>query len=669
MAVKFRGLIAPVETPTGDGRIFQAGKMTTRQLPLPLMARFTSGGHEGGSVVGKITKVYDGPGGYWCEGEFLDPAHAPDAHKAIYMLGQKVLGPSVDLDRNFTVTAISHPTRPGKQAGLFSAYNVIGVTLVPMPAFSEASLSVDSQDEADALMASLGLELAAFDVNPGHWKNWPLAPREYTFDADNAVQRIAAWAGIGSKEPSVDHYASTFLWRDGSQAAPTLAQDSFRLPLADIINGQPHLIYHAAYAAAALLKGAHGGLPNIPDADKQAMVPAINDIYAHMREKFGDPGMKSPFEGGGRQGNQVSASLEPCDECDDEFAAKKPYGNVKYADPGFQADKKARYPIDTADHVRAAWSYINQSDNAGQYTSEQLTHIKDAIKTAAKKFGVEIADEESGETTPDKESGPGEMALLAGAGWCAPSDFADPKLTRPTPVTIEGKRVYGHLATWKVCHVGIGDACVLAPHSKTDYSLFKVGQVELADGTTRRVGKITLGTGHANAKYGMIPARDHYDNSGWCAAVVNVGEDKHGIWVSGTLTENMTDEKVAELRRSPLSGDWRRVNGNLELVAALAVNSPGFPVYREEDGEAFALVAAGMVEPDEEEVESVEEAMAAADRAVRLQKVKEAREFALKQTRAQQLKDVVDERAKMKELYDKDQVAIQMNAKFVHVAE
>ena len=72
---------------------------------------------------------------------------------------------------------------------------------------------------------------------------------------------------------------------------------------------------------------------------------------------------------------------------------KKPYGNVTYADPGYQGDKKKRYPIDSAEHVRAAWSYINQSKNAGAYSSSQLSAIKGRIKSAAKKFGIDIAAE------------------------------------------------------------------------------------------------------------------------------------------------------------------------------------------------------------------------------------------------------------------------------------
>jgi len=74
------------------------------------------------------------------------------------------------------------------------------------------------------------------------------------------------------------------------------------------------------------------------------------------------------------------------------LAAQKPYGNVTYADPGYR-DNKKRYPIDTADHVRAAWSYINQASNQRGYTPAQLAAIKSRIKAAAKKFNIDISDD------------------------------------------------------------------------------------------------------------------------------------------------------------------------------------------------------------------------------------------------------------------------------------
>lgn len=69
----------------------------------------------------------------------------------------------------------------------------------------------------------------------------------------------------------------------------------------------------------------------------------------------------------------------------------KPYGNVKYADPGYRADGKKRYPIDTEEHARAAWAYISKSKNASQYSSADLKKVKGAIMRACKKFGIDVS--------------------------------------------------------------------------------------------------------------------------------------------------------------------------------------------------------------------------------------------------------------------------------------
>ena len=64
------------------------------------------------------------------------------------------------------------------------------------------------------------------------------------------------------------------------------------------------------------------------------------------------------------------------------------YGNVTFAD---QTNKK--YPIDTPEHIRAAWSYINHKDNAAKYDASEVRTIKSRIKAAAKRHGVEIDDD------------------------------------------------------------------------------------------------------------------------------------------------------------------------------------------------------------------------------------------------------------------------------------
>lgn len=67
--------------------------------------------------------------------------------------------------------------------------------------------------------------------------------------------------------------------------------------------------------------------------------------------------------------------------------APKPYGDVKYADP-----KNGKYPVDTAEHARAAWAYINKDDNAAKYplNGVALSTVKSAIKAACSKFGIDI---------------------------------------------------------------------------------------------------------------------------------------------------------------------------------------------------------------------------------------------------------------------------------------
>ena len=64
------------------------------------------------------------------------------------------------------------------------------------------------------------------------------------------------------------------------------------------------------------------------------------------------------------------------------------YGDVEFADP-----VNNKYPIDTPEHVRAAWSYINHKDNAAKYDAAEVRQIKSRIKRAAKKQDVEIEEE------------------------------------------------------------------------------------------------------------------------------------------------------------------------------------------------------------------------------------------------------------------------------------
>lgn len=176
-----------------------------------------------------------------------------------------------------------------------------------------------------------------------------------------------------------------------------------------------------------------------------------------------------------------------------------------------------------------------------------------------------------------------------------PALFADPKLSGPTLLTItEDGHVFGHIACFGECHRSIQAECIMAPRSQTGYRHFHSSPgVHLSDGNTLPVGRLTVGTGHASESLAAGPAIEHYDNTGTCFALVRAGEDRHGIWVSGVAAPWATAEQIEMGLSSPLSGDWRRLDGNLELVAALSVNTPGFLArgVTDANGAATALVA------------------------------------------------------------------------------
>lgn len=181
--------------------------------------------------------------------------------------------------------------------------------------------------------------------------------------------------------------------------------------------------------------------------------------------------------------------------------------------------------------------------------------------------------------------------------------FGDPKLSAPTPVTVtDDGRVFGHAAAWNSCHTGFADTCV-SPPFENDYGYFTTGEVLTAEGHRVAVGQITLGTSHAPTRgVSLAKAIDHYGDTGTAVADVSAGTDEHGIWIAGAVRPGIPLETMHALRASALSGDWRRIGGNLRMVALLAVNVPGFPIPRLSTnvtaGKQVSLVAAGVVNHD-----------------------------------------------------------------------
>lgn len=158
--------------------------------------------------------------------------------------------------------------------------------------------------------------------------------------------------------------------------------------------------------------------------------------------------------------------------------------------------------------------------------------------------------------------------------------FARPAFTALTPLTVtpEG-RVFGHVAPWEECHVG-APGCRTAPSSPSGYAYFLTACQATDAGVSLPVGTLTVGGGHALPELGFVAATAHYDDVGSAVAKVNCGEDEYGVWVAGWIPPWADPVKVEQFKTSPVSGDWRRIGGALELIAVCSVNTPGFPVAR-----------------------------------------------------------------------------------------
>lgn len=176
-----------------------------------------------------------------------------------------------------------------------------------------------------------------------------------------------------------------------------------------------------------------------------------------------------------------------------------------------------------------------------------------------------------------------EWALMASAGATTvlpPLEaFANPGFTEYTHLTYEdfewGTKVSGHVADWTSCHLGL-PGCTTAPHSFTGYAHFLTKPQPTSDGTVVPVGVLTAGEGHADPRFGIRPAQDHYDRPELAVAKVFAGEDDHGIWVSGWILPYADPVRVQMLKDLDVSGDWRQTGGNLEMIAACAVNTGAY---------------------------------------------------------------------------------------------
>lgn len=165
MGTRWRGMLAPIDTPTGDGRRMARGAFRSRPLPLALKwQRIDEAGHDTSVVIGLMDRldIDETAGEVWAEGELFDDQPelarlSQDVAEAMLLTEKRVIGPSVDAgaaemvfvregtDEPLTDADWEELMRQEMETGepapiemLFTDYEIAAATLVSIPAFVEA---------------------------------------------------------------------------------------------------------------------------------------------------------------------------------------------------------------------------------------------------------------------------------------------------------------------------------------------------------------------------------------------------------------------------------------------------------------------------------------------------------------------------------------------------
>ena len=597
MGTKWKMPLAVIGKPTGDGRQFDEGALSHRDLPLPFRYVATdSGGHNNAVIVGHISKIGKEKDGLLpAEGEFYDDDSWPEdvrdsATAARKFTHNKVIGPSVDLDQQ-DVEVVPEPKAYSawkkEQAGKLKAAKMAHAKLSGSDCGCNATpvMAEEAYDGPRLRMIRSGrmasatlVHIPAFAELSGHAKLTP----------------------IDSHDPNVD----------GTTAGAGMSLD---LGWYDEVDWNDKIENDAVMAAC------HGedDEPSKTMAKKKKLDP--EKVKGNQDdEDFAGTGIwlsdadfeefaKKRLPSKSKEGEGLPSAADAEQSQGATYAAPdvtKADVRKKVSDEDFVDPERRRFPIASCADVPDAVSSYGRANPKIPYGK-----FKARLTAIAKRKGCE------GSLPDDWKAGEKMAALMASAGIAfAPekSAFDDPKFTGPRPLHVADDRtVSGHVAIWDTCHVGIGDSCVKPPKSNTGYAYFHTGEVVTADGARVPVGRLTYGGGHAKPNLGYATAAEHYDQTSQVGAYVRAGEDEHGIWVAGVLAPDADEDAVRAMRAAPLSGDWRRIGGNLEMVAALHVNTAGFPIPRmmtasADEQELYSLVAAGTLPRviDENELET-----------------------------------------------------------------
>ena len=108
------------------------------------------------------------------------------------------------------------------------------------------------------------------------FQDLPLADRDRAWDSDAADKRVRRWAGA-EDEPNAK-YRDAHLWYDADERDEF---GSYKLPIADVIDGKLRAVPRALTSAAGVLQGARGGV-DVSDDDIARLKSHLAKYYAKL---------------------------------------------------------------------------------------------------------------------------------------------------------------------------------------------------------------------------------------------------------------------------------------------------------------------------------------------------------------------------------------------------
>lgn len=539
MGTRWRGMLAPINQPTGDGRRMAKGAFRARPLPLALKwQRQDEMGHDSSVVVGLVDRldIDEVSGEVWAEGELFDdqpqlPRLSQDVAEAMLLTEKRIIGPSVDAgaaemifvregsDTPLTDADWEELLRQEMDTGspapiemLFTDYEIAAATLVAIPAFAEARPfqlfpAAQTAPEPSLTAAVVG----ATDL--------PIADREAAWDGPAAMGRVFDKFTNAAGDVDTAGVAKAFLYRDPAADATTKA--AYKLGFADVIDGELRIVPRGVSACT----GGHGvDAADIPAGEKDSIKSKICTLYGKIQGKFADwpdcPVASASTTAAARLAVLTAAAAGP----------------VAYPADVFTAPPDApAYQLLTVEEPREGESFRRVS---GYMAPFGVCHVgfRDVCVQAPE----------------------------------AVNDYA---LFHRYPVETDQGLVGAGRITTGAGKVGAG--CSHLSCRRND--------------------------DHACRQYTLDDTIAHHDQMATLALVRAHEYAGVGIWVQGIIDPDASDADLAVLARQQVSGDWRDYAGHLEMVEllALAREEPGFPIPQTvlREGRQFSLIAAGAVPP------------------------------------------------------------------------